>query len=246
MKRTLKYICCILCIILALILLRKIGLFDSTTTNMWQSIHKNRPAEAYLTPDFSGTITDVRITAVERETNATSFMPGEKDSPFYGTTCVQIYYGYQKDGEWVDIPCENYDLRAIRKRYTGYNAANWEHIVRIGPYLLISAAANAESGPVSIELTDTLGTEATPMFEEYFTRVGHGSQEGSYSYLVEDYQNLDENVKVWCDFDLHSYIILEMDSIPEDYVLTSKQECGSQILEWTLDYETIMRLLAEA
>ena len=41
------------------------------------------------------------------------------------------------------------------------------------------------------------------------------------------------------------YIILELDSIPEDYVLTSKQECGSQILEWTLDYETIMRLLAE-
>ena len=49
----------------------------------------------------------------------------------------------------------------------------------------------------------------------------------------------------WCDFDLRSYIILELDSIPEDYVLTSKQECGSQILEWTLDYETIMRLLAE-
>ena len=41
------------------------------------------------------------------------------------------------------------------------------------------------------------------------------------------------------------YIILELDSIPEDYVLTSKQDCGSQILEWTLDYETIMRLLAE-
>lgn len=246
MKRTLKYICCILCIILALILLRKIGLFNSVYENTMQSIERNRPAEAYLTPDFSGSITDVRITAVERETNATSFLPGEKESPFYGTTCMQIYYGYQKDGEWVDIPCENYDLRAIRKKYTGYEAANWEHIVRIGPYLLISAAVNAESGPVSIELTDTLGTEAIPMFEEYFTRVGHGPQEGSYSYLVEDYQNLDENVKVWCDFDLHSYIILEMDSIPEDYVLTSKQECGSQILEWTLDYETIMRLLAEA
>jgi hypothetical protein len=246
MKRILKYIICILCVILAFILLRKIGIFNSVYDNIMQSVERNRPAESYLTPDFSGTITDVRITAVERETNATSFMPGDKDSPFYRTTCVQIYYGYQKDGEWVDIPSENYDLRAIRKRYTGYEAANWEHIVRIGPYLLISAAANAESGLVSIELTDTLGTEATPMFEEYFTRVGHGPQEGSYSYLVEDYQNLDENVKVWCDFDLHSYIILEMDSIPEDYVLTSKQECGSQILEWTLDYETIMRLLAEA
>lgn len=235
--------------ILALVLLWKIGLFDSTMENMIQSLNENRPAESWLTPDFSGTVTDVRITAVERETNASSLLPGEKESPFYGTTCVQIYYGYQMDGEWFDMPCENYDLRAIRKNASGYEAANREHILRIGPYLLISVGANAETGPVSVELSDTLGTQSFTMFEEYFTRLSHGPQEGSYSLLIEDYRSFDDpehiEATVVCDFDLYAYMLLEFDSITEDYVLSVKQECGAEIQEWTLDYETMMALLAD-
>ena len=248
MKR--KILFSILACLLIAIVLWRIGLFDSTMENMFQSLDKNRPAESYLIPDCSGNVTDVRITAVERETNAYSLLPGEKDSPVYGTTCVQIYYGYQKDGMWFDMPCENYDLRAIASSDTGYDAAEEDHIVKIGPYLLFAFKANAAEGEVQIEISDTLDSQALLMFGEYFTRVWHEAQENSYSYLKEDRSSFDnaENVNsmVYADFDQCAYLILDYSAIPDDYVLSVRKTCGTNVKEFTLNYQSIMDLLGSA
>lgn len=106
----------ILAVLAAVIALCSVmGVFDSVFDNWKQSVEKYRPDAAWDYPDFSGEITDVRVTAVERKVDTTSWLPGEKESPIYGLRCIQIYYGYEMDGVWYDMPCENFDLRGIKR-----------------------------------------------------------------------------------------------------------------------------------
>lgn len=60
------------CFLLAVLLLLSSGCHGvtepvgSTTNSIEQSLNKSRPDAATMTPDFSGNITDIRITTVER------------------------------------------------------------------------------------------------------------------------------------------------------------------------------------
>lgn len=74
---------------------------------------KGRPKEGTALPDFSGNITDVRMTVKERD-----YGP-YYDHPMYeNLTMIQIYYGYLSDGEWHDMPCENYNLIGVFEKTT--------------------------------------------------------------------------------------------------------------------------------
>ena len=114
----------------------------------YTALKNSRPDYAEQFPDFDGEITDVRVTVIPREYSPADARGSSAQKQFSGFEFLQICYGYQKDGVWYDIPCENYELvtifnpidwetKELRIDY-GYEAAGKNHIVRIGPYLLVS------------------------------------------------------------------------------------------------------------
>lgn len=86
----LKCIICILCVVAFLLL--------SGCDGLYQTIEKqingyNRPDEALLMPDFTGDITDIRISFKERDINAVF------NDRYENAVFVQLYYGYCSDGQ---------------------------------------------------------------------------------------------------------------------------------------------------
>lgn len=164
-------------------------------------------------PEFTGEVQDVRITAVERE-NARIKYQAQFDDRF-DYPLIQIYYGYQIDGVWHDIPSENYSLRGIffGSRKKGYEAARQSHVVQIGSYYMVcirefDAQDAGEQGP-----TDSLGTIPMTPLTDYCG--------DSYGYYREDKDSKFGKLEYEATFPFEQryYFLLEADSLPEDYTI---------------------------
>ena len=110
-------------------------------------------------PNPPDTVDDIRMTVKPTIT---------KD----GVTYLRLYYGYCVDGWWRDYPMEYYDLKSIftGKQYSGYRAAQEDHIVKIGQYLLISFSTFSQFGETDsgyLEVSDSLNSDFQQMFLEY-------------------------------------------------------------------------------
>ncbi len=218
--------------------------------------HWTRPVDALEVPDFSGEITDVRMRVRERV-----YYP--VNELFEQVTMLQIYYGYCSDGQWYDMPCENYDLIETFRLHTpqpkrGWEAAAGNHMVKIGPYLLFAVACNPEMG--CDDFYDSLGTQVQTCFSEYYTYYivadGQGNQKNYWDTHTHGYGRLIENRDSivngnWVTeqefrgnnaFYQWHYILVEYDSLPEDYEI---HYLWSEIAINTLTKEEIDSLLGE-
>ena len=218
MKKVLKILIILLVCVVAFFLL-----IYGKLLLQWLLLTLERPAGAKQLPDFSGEVTEVRVTGVKR----TRIVDAEPmSSSLNGSQAIQIYYGYKMDGEWHDLPCENYDLINFSGAHTGYDAAGWNHIVQIGPFLLISIEGSIiDTGPV---LYDTLGTVPVMPFAEYREDSADpfdGYENGfNYCYFRERYGHFNtfssEDQQFSAPFFPRYYMIVPLDQITDEYVLT--------------------------
>lgn len=184
-------------------------------------------------PDLDGEIDDIRITVVERSDFEIEITNHSKT---YDMQALQIYYGYLRDGVWYDFPAENYPLAPLFDKSDefcrSFESATSDHIVKIGPYLLISIETYnpiIDNDPENegFVLYDSLGSEFTLMFEEYYTAWTYPSAEvgeQAYCQVADDIDRITGcrvNTMQTSSFLMRFYCILEYDSIPEDYELVS-------------------------
>ena len=250
MSRKIKKAIAVLCL---LVLIGSVYMWLVLTTEP-RSLLRSRTEYATMKPDLNGEITDVRITVKPREFTPSS--RGSMSAAFEGLKYLQICYGYERNGKWFDIPCENYDLVSIFNSINwenkelrimrGYDAAEFNHMVQIGPYLLISIPLNTSRYKIQdYEVSDSLNSEFFLLFSEYHTSSMDKNLHQRYGYVCEaiDWNRPRklENYNVSNSFFAHYYVILELDEIPEDYVL--KVRASEDSATYKLTYDDIMYLL---
>lgn len=197
----------------------------------------SRTGESTSVPNISGTVTDIRITTVARDI---SKMPGMSFVEYFqDRTFLQIYYGYQLDGDWHDYPAENYDLRRLKSSDCGYDAVSSNHIVKIGQYVLIAFTSYRD-----LTVTDSLNSEVVAMTEYYTSGNDVTSDSAKYGQIIEN--TLEGNIfnyeyEITSGFDKWYYIILEYDDIPEDYVVS--YSLGDSETPPVYTYDDIMEAL---
>lgn len=209
------------------------------------SIDKGRPSASFMKPDFSGNVTDVRITTVKREYNGTEF-----DS----NRVMQLYYGYCIDDVWYDIPCENYDLIGIcdNKGNYGYDAAGDDHIVKIGNKIVFAFSTTSFYDSQLKDSLDSKTYEITDYFTKSFTtKESNGIYYGvstvgdGYSYLKEKalaYDDDEYEYMIVGKFDKWYYLVVDESELDETYQITFN-ELYEHEEDITLDYEDIKNAL---
>lgn len=208
-----KWFICIICLILSLF---ASGCNTSTENGI------PHPPEAIAIPDFSGEITDVRIQTVTCESYKLDL---SQYTNFKGKTLLQIEYGYQSDGEWFDIPCENYELKGIfeNEGTSGKDAVPNSHLVKIGPYLLICHVLYSNAPNSECIISDSLGTTVQKPFMDYFTPFIKTDDQPGYALLTVDRDSIVDGKELsftaYGVFGKYYYLILKIDEIPDDYEL---------------------------
>lgn len=212
-------------------------------------IPSDRPDTATMLPDLTGDITDVRVTALERDV---SFYPYRASYGFGETmdeieavdiqdgTILQILYGYKVNDTWYDIPAENYPLQALSgtRMYSNLQLARSDHFVKIGPYCIICITTHGEVP------YDTLGT--TPV-----TDFCPGVDQKKIGLMLEDREKIlagDEPACTFGPFTYRYYFILETESIPEDYALyhPSANPFENEVTMWPFTAADIRVRIEEA
>lgn len=215
-------------------------------------LDKYRPEDAARYPDFSGEITDIRFSVAPREYVGQSTGIEFVDSQYRNKTLLQVYYGYQTNGQWYDIPCENYDLKGIFDLfhdYTGFEAAGDSHIVKIGPYLVICVQHSSADTPqwaTFCTFHDNLDSQAVQYFSDYYTT---SADTAGYGYFKEDPSFMETghvvDYSARSTFDMYYFLILDYETLPKDYELTVTFWEGLGNDCQTLDYDDIITLLEE-
>ncbi len=207
-------------------------------------IGENRPAEAFLTPDFSGGVSDVRVTLRTRDVDLERL---GTDFAIEDAEILQIYYGYLSNGKWVDIPAENYDLHSFDpKRDSSIEAAQEDHIVRIGDYILLAFVSNIffDGKPPFVTMEDTLGTKENT--------INPYQQESDYERCGWLYENMSDYgtskffPEIIFKFAEWHYLILDSKKLTEDYSITVSlySDADSEPFACTtVTYEDLMAVL---
>lgn len=215
------------------------------------SLGVSRPENATKLPELSDAISEVRVTAVPRDCELSSEIYEEMGGAAGQRQYLQIYYGYCVDGMWTDLPCENYPLISVFNSrdydskelsiYKGYEAADVNHMVKIGPYLLISLEKK-------YQVSDSLGSEVELLFTEYDN--SYDECDGMYGYLREDRDSVVSGKELHFSaadcFDARNYLIIEYASIQEGYALTADDVVGETTWRDVLTYDDIVYLLEKA
>ncbi|MBO5908726.1 MAG: hypothetical protein J6Q67_02960 [Clostridia bacterium] len=215
-------------------------------------IDKSRTEEAYLVPDFSYEVTDVRITVKKRDVNYAKMYEGIVDEvEAANTTVYQIYYGYFSNGEWHDIPVENYELKGLSSpNIDGWQTAQNNHVVKIGSKLLLAFPVGrgkvSTYSPYAI-IKDSLGSEVQSITEYYSTSSKIDAFSGSL-LLLENALALNTAEYGWfiLDFDKWYYIILDYSDFTSEYSITVNQFWDSSekpTYKNTYTYNDIMEAL---
>ncbi len=208
-----------------------------------------RPSEGTQTPDFSQDVTDVRITTVDRNIG---WMPTIiKNEVFRTRVFKQIYYGYYSNNAWCDIPCENYELRALGSTQNRYDAADGRHVVKIGSYVLLAfpVAVTSDSESYGV-VTDSLKSQIIELTEYATSGLSMpDSNKKCYGSIREDYRTFGSfgfEHEITNAFYKWYYIILEYDNIPKNYQVSITQYSSSEDTEpivYSYSYEDIIEAL---
>lgn len=216
-------------------------LMEAHLQRVYAMLDECRPEEAYQFPDFSGEITDVRITVRERAVDG-SFWNADTDRKTY-----DIFYGYLFDGVWYDFPSCNYDLKDFSEKYpSGWWTAETCHVVEIGQYILfaypVGAGITTKTLP-TVEIEDSLNS---PIIEvlEYYNMDKDACVHWHFFENMRDYNtaNYDFYMK---PFNQWYFIILEKSALTEDYRLSVSQDWEESIhdKQKVYTYDEIMQAL---
>ncbi len=195
-----------------------------------------RPKEAYMKPDFAGTITELRVSLAKRDLPLNEWY--QDNLSHDNEEVYQFYYGFFSDGVWHDFPAENYDLKIISEPGSGPLSLQFHHVVRIGPYILIAFKPYSSTHPVTIE--DTLNSSALRI-----SKYEHAYNGYEYSYIIDGQLKISsENDVVFITGPIDTYYIaVEYDTLPKDYSVTFKQEHPKRPIDVTFTYDDIMEAL---
>ena len=233
--------------------------FDFQIGRQTSSIDRGRPENAECAPAPSDDITDIRMTVVPRDVR-TMDMLGISEL-YENLTVLQIWYGYQSDGQWYDYPSENYELVGLWDDgdNTGWRAAFGSHIGKIGPYLLICVSPPV-SDKLVCEVTDSLNSPVQEPFADYFTCYVRTAEDGTevhfmdkdkqgYGYIAEDIFLTEDTetptARLKNTFSKRYYVVLEYDAIPDDYLLDVTYSDGAERIEYSLSKDEIDKLLGQ-
>lgn len=226
------------------------------TDSYYAEFNQNRPTNGSEFPQLDGEISDIRIQVQGREY---STYGADEAYIWDNVDLLQIYYGFQKNGEWYDYPSENYDIVSIFNAYDyetkeekiryGYEAADGHHIVKIGDYVLISIRLTVSVDEVGeVIIYDSANSQFQLRFSEYHSYNGsfsdRSSSEQRYGYLAEDIDRKTHKLKdclIADTFCMRYYCILKYETVLEDYELVFK--LTEQSYEYRLDSEKIKQLL---
>lgn len=176
-------------------------------------------------------ITDIRMTVVPREYKVPDDLEHLVGGEGVDVQYLQVYYGYCLDGVWHDYPSENYDLIDITHEAgeRGWKLSYHDHMVKIGPYLLISIIIPGYPD-MTCEVSDSLGSELLNPFMEYVS--------SGYGFVAFDPSGEDScsSYSFWPRY----YLLLEFDSLPDDYVLTVNTEMSSYTDEYSVTRDEIV------
>ncbi len=204
------------------------------------AIATTQTQEMLATPDFSGEITELRVSFPKRDLPMTEYF----GSQLYSETLVcQIFYGYSSDGVWRDFPAQNYALKSLSSSAPASDGAYAilnDHVVRIGPYLLIGIVSNYYNTQ-SVSVQDSLNSSVLS-FEQNETKMKE--QELSYLYFEENSDYTDADFFYYCpSIDHYYYMAVEFDTLPKDYVVSVIKEWANGTETTTYTYEDIMSAL---
>ena len=233
-------------------------IYELFESDVEKSLDASRPKGATAAPDFSGEITDVRVTTIQRDIDIPDGAGASWGIDFPNLEFRQIYYGYCSDGVWTDLPCENYDLVSIFTSMDyktreliitrGYDAVNDDHMVKIGPYLLISIDARmGKNGLLVVE--DSLGSDIELMFMEYDCYNFPDGKE-KYGFIREDRDSIlsgwELKFEATSNLEARYVLVLKYDEIPEDYCLWTRFNPETTQIRSKLTYKEIQYLLNDA
>lgn len=210
---------------------------DHIGSNMVNSLEQDRPDVSAEYPELTDTITDVRMTVISRHFEPVAILSDDNDERDY----LQIYYGYCDDGVWTDLPCENFDLIGIFNcdGTLGWNAAMYDHIVKMGPYLLVCITAPGFPD-LTATITDSLDSQVYEPFAKYCTE-GYGCvSECILPTKSEDDVAVNYSEVFWPRY----YLLLDYESLPDDYVLNVEKMASSYSDSYELTMEQIRNLIA--
>ena len=202
-------------------------LVDDVFFQLGITAHIMCPPENRQRPDFSGEITDVRVTTVERDFSYSLFFKWtiENTYPEPKPAFRQIYYGYCMDGKYYDFPYENFDLRALEFSRVGFEATDYDHCVQIGPYVLIgiSHTPRFDGLDALTVINDTINSDVHNLLNYVSSDPSKGDVKGSNSVLMRE--NMFGRYELWrsaslYSFPEHYYVVVKMDELSEDYQLT--------------------------
>ena len=214
-----------------------------------------RPDECLVKPDIPEKVDDVRITVVERDCDI-----GALNEQLEGFTPAQIYYGYYSDNEWHDYPCENYDLIRLFWDHDGkygYDAAENNHFVDLGSFILFAFPSSSATPNIVIE--DTLNSEVK-VISEYYTTTAVNNNSGltdismsgaGYAFLKENALKLgtrEYDFEIVGAFAKWHYIIINKNDLDADYSLSyyKTNNSGYTPKVWTISYDEIQSEIQNA
>ena len=210
-------------------------------------IGEHRPSEAFLTPDFSSGVSDIRVTVRKRDVN---FERLGTDSGYENVEVLQIYYGFLSDGKWVDIPAENYDIHSFDpKRGSSIEAMQDAHVVQMGDYILFAFLSNTlyNHKPPFVTLEDTLGTKTITV--NPYAQEKSGDDFEHYGWLLENISDYGTNKffpMVNIGFAEWTYLVFDSKKLTEDYSITIRlhSDADSEAFATaTVTYQDILEAL---
>lgn len=215
-------------------------------------IDKSRTEAAYLKPDFTDEVTDIRVTVRKRDVDFAKMYEGIVDeTEAANTTVYQIYYGYFSNGEWHDIPAENYDLKSLNShKIDGWQALQNKHIVKIGSKVLLAfPVGNGRAStydPYAV-VTDSLDSNVQSI-TEYYSASSTGNDFQENCLLLENALAYGTDEYGWfiLQFDKWYYIILDYSDLSDGYSVTLNQFWDSSetpASKYTYTYNDILEAL---
>ena len=168
-----------------------------------------------------------------------------------GISFLRIYYGYRVGGKWYDYPMEYYDLKSIftSNEYSGFDAADCDHIVKIGQYAVIALFSYTPVGESSLgrwEASDTLGSELQNKFIEYSSLPQENIEYGLKTSPNKIQDMIFPGSRYTSPFGYYYYVVLDYDSLPEDYVFSYILQGKQATTTYELTYDQIRRLLEKS
>lgn len=248
---------CFLAVLLCTMLLSSCSgenpLYEIFESDTEKSLDASRPEGATALPDFSGEISDVRVTTIQRNIDIPDGAGKEWDIDFANLEFRQIYYGYCSDGVWTDLPCENYELVSIFNPIDyqtgelvikrGYEAVEDDHMVKIGPYLLFSIDARMGKDGL-LTPKDSIGSEMELLFAEY-DRYNLPEEKAKFGFIKEDRASIlagwELEFRAVSNLEVRYVLVLKYDEIPTDYQLWTELDSGQK--RSLLTYDDIQFLL---